>query len=194
MQAVDVAQTPFVFVVSAVPLVHLRPAVTAIGRRTRLARRAWDDLRDHWEHPAHKHECAEFTEALFAGAARGLRVCVLSGDVHISTAFRLQHKQTGNIIYQLTSSAITYNVGRMGGAMLGLASDDEGETREGHPYKRLALYKDANFSIIRADPQGNRVEFKLYGRDAALEMDIDVPGAEDLRPEAHPIANIELGF
>ena len=23
---------------------------------------------------------------------------------------------------------------------------------------------------------------------------VDVPGAEDLRPEAHPIANIELGF
>jgi len=194
MQAVDVTQTPFVFVVSAVPLVHLRPAVTAIGRRTRLARRAWDDLRDHWEHPAHEEECAAFTEVLFEGAARGLRICILSGDVHISTAFRLRHKQSNNIIYQLTSSAITYNVGRIGGAMLGLASDDEGETHEGHTYKRLALYKDANFSIIRVDPQSDKVEFKLYGRDTVQEVDVDVPGASDIRPEAHPIANIELGF
>jgi alkaline phosphatase D len=194
IQAVDVAQTPFVFVVSAVPLVHLRPAISAIGRKARFARSAWDDLRDHWEHPAHKDECAAFTEVLFAGAARGLRICVLSGDVHISTAFRLQHKQSGDIIYQLTSSAITYNVGRIGGAMLGLASDDKGETREGHAYKRLALYKDANFSIIRVDPNTGKVEFKLYGRDAVLEMDVDVPGATDLRPEAHPMANIELGF
>ena len=194
LHSVDTTKTPFVFVVSAVPLVHLRPAVTAIGRRSRLVRSAWDDLRDHWEHPAHKDECAAFTEVLFAGAARGLRICILSGDVHISTAFRLQHKHSNNIIYQLTSSAITYNVGRIGGAMLGLASDDEGETREGNAYKRLALYKDANFSIIRVDPQTSTVEFKLYGRDTALEVDVDMPGAGELRPEAHPIANIELGF
>ena len=78
--------------------------------------------------------------------------------------------------------------------MLGLASDDEGETHEGHAYKRLALYKDANFSIIRADPQTRQVEFKLYGRDVVQEVDVDVPGTADIRPEAHPIANIELGF
>ena len=97
--------------------------------------------------------------------------------MHIATAFRLQHKHSNNIIYQLTSSAITYNVGRIGGAMLGLAPDDEGETREGNAYKRLALCKDANFSLIRVDPQTSKVEFKLYGRDAALEVDVDVPGA-----------------
>ena len=84
------------------------------------------------------------------------------------------------------------NVGGIGGAMPGLASDDQGETCEGHAYKRLALYKDANFSIIRIDPQRNKVEFKLYGRDAVLNM--DVPGAGDMRPESHPIANIELEF
>jgi len=87
-----------------------------------------------------------------------------------------------------------FNIGRIGGAMPGLASDDQGETLEGHAYKRLALYKDANFSIIRVDPQRNKVEFKLYGRDAVLDMDVDVPGTSDMRPEAHPIANIELEF
>ena len=120
---------------------------------------------------------------------------MLSGDVHIAAAFQINHKRTKKVIYQLTSSAITYHLPFPRGFILSRMADGSGKTQEGHRYERVALYSNTNFSIIRVDPRSDEIHFRLYGADAARE--IDVPeGLKDLdvRPQVHSIATIKLEF
>lgn len=126
---------------------------------------------------------------LFKAARRGHRVCVLSGDVHVAAAFRLTDPGSGRVIYQLTSSAITYNLPRALGWALGRAVPDEGVTRDGYQFERLARYTDSNFSLIRIDPERDRVDFQLYGEQVTHN-----PESGEAQQNSHSIARIELHF
>jgi alkaline phosphatase D len=197
--------TRFVFVVSAVPLLQLSAIA---GRVASLKRSLLDDLRDSWEHPTHDDERKVLMDALFAAARRGIRVCVLSGDVHTAAVFRLQDRTRKHTIYQLTSSAITYNVGRVAGWLLALAAKGNGNTRDGYRFERLALYRRSNFAMVRVDPAKDRAEFRLYGQDLVSvgeDRDRRVPVQTRSRteisderldeiPGGHSIATIPLEF
>lgn len=201
----DPADTKFLFVVSAVPLLHLSAWARDFGK---LAKSLQDDLRDSWDHPEHTEERAAFTAALFGVANRGIRVSVLSGDVHAAAAFRIEDKNTRKAIYQLTSSAITYNVPRVSGWVLAAAALGRGETEEGHPFERVALYRESNFAMVQVDPIHDRAEFRLYGQGQSSEQpdrEWAVPEQTtskakprermwDHKPGAHSIATIPLDF
>ncbi len=101
-------ETPFLFVVSAVPILHTR---TVLVQADKLLGELSDDLRDAWEHELHDAEREELMDVLFDAASRGIRVSVLSGDVHVSAVFSIENDK-GYRIYQLTSSSITYNLTR----------------------------------------------------------------------------------
>jgi hypothetical protein len=68
-----------------------------------------NDLRDAWEHKLHNSERKVLVKALFKLVRSGTKVSILSGDVHTSSVFRMKDDK-GSLIYQLTSSAITYNL------------------------------------------------------------------------------------
>ena len=89
-----------------------------------------DDLRDAWEHELHDEERRALMRVLFQAAARGFRVAVLSGDVHVSAAFAIRDS-AGDRIWQLTSSAITYNIPRPLSWILRLGAADEGKPKTG---------------------------------------------------------------
>ena len=114
---------------------------------------------------------------------------MLSGDVHVAAAFRLSDPDSQAIIYQLTSSAITYNQSRALGWALGKAVPDDGKTRDGYEFKRLARYTDSNFSLIRVDPEKDLVDFQLYGEQVTHD-----PENEAAHYNSHSIAKIELSF
>ena len=97
----------------------------------------------------------------FDAAKRGIKVSILSGDVHTSAVFRLRHRD--QVIYQLTSSAITFNKYRAMGWLLGRATADEGRTADGYQFERIALYTDSNFSTIRVEPKSRGIAFHIYG-------------------------------
>ena len=120
-----------------------------------------DDLRDSWEHSLHDAERRRLMDILFEAARRGIKVCILSGDVHVSAVFSIEDNQ-GNRIYQLTSSAITYNVSRMASWVLRACAADRGETEGGHDFERLALYTKPSYALISIDPQSKEAWFKLY--------------------------------
>lgn len=82
-------ETPFLFVVSAVPVLHTRAALVASDE---LLGSLGDDLRDSWEHQLHTVERTALMENLFAAASRGFKVSILSGDVHVSAVFAIDVK------------------------------------------------------------------------------------------------------
>ncbi|MDE0156782.1 MAG: alkaline phosphatase D family protein [Gammaproteobacteria bacterium] len=181
-------QTPFLFVVSAVPVLHTRAALVKADDQW-LAGQAGldDDLRDSWEHELHDAERAALMNTLFAAAARGIRVAILSGDVHVSAVFTIEDGNNHRI-YQLTSSAITYNLTRPQSWVLRLGAADSGETAEGYRFERLALYTDSAYALISVDPGQGEAWFKLYGEQTLQSPSL----ATDTVPLAHSLAKIRL--
>lgn len=186
----DPKDTPFLFITSAVPMLHLSHLVVDQGEGIIAnAAKITDDLRDSWEHKAHLKENRKMLKALFRAAKKGHRVCILSGDVHVAAVFRIVDPDSGCQIYQLTSSAITYNLPRPLGWALGAAVPDDGVTRDGYEFKRLARYTDSNFSLVAVDPIKDTVDFQLYGEQITKN-----PIDGETKPNSHSIAKIELTF
>lgn len=178
-------ETPFMFVVSAVPVLHTRATLVQADD---LLGSLGDDLRDSWEHVLHKVEREALMKVLFDAAARGIRVSVLSGDVHVSAVFALEDGQ-GRRIYQLTSSAVTYNLSLPQSWVLRLGAADDGETEEGYRFRRLALYAKSSYALISVDPGTGEAWFKLYG-----EQELESPHASQAESVAlsHSLAKIRL--
>ena len=164
VNALDPEKVKHLFVVSAVPVLHMYDQlveqadslVMDVGNLT-------DDLRDAWEHPLHNEERKSLMRVLFQAAARGIKVAILSGDVHVSAAFKISDGE-GNSIFQLTSSAVTYNLGMIQSWVLRLAVPDDGETKDGYTFERLALRTDPSYSAIRVNPDNGKAVFQIYGK------------------------------
>ena len=188
--ALDPEETGFAFVVSAVPVLHTRSGLVNADDQAAIDRLGLgDDLRDSWEHELHNEERQALMEALFGAAKRGIKVCVLSGDVHVSAVFSIEDGE-GNRIYQLTSSAITYGIGRPLSWVLSAGAADEGETAEGHAFQRLALYADSSYALISVDPGSGQGWFKLYG-EQRLEPPPSVAETQAVALN-HAVAKIRL--
>ena len=189
-QGLDPEETAFLFVVSAVPVLHTRAGLVNADERWLIDQAGLgDDLRDSWEHELHDVERGALLDVLFRAAARGVRVCVLSGDVHVSAVFSIEDDE-GHRIYQLTSSAITYGIPRPLSWVLRAGAADDGETAEGHRFERLALYADSSYALISVDPGTGESWFKLYG-EQKLEPPPSVAGAETVALN-HSVAKIRL--
>ena len=186
----DPEETAFLFVVSAVPILHTRAGLVNADERWLMEHAGLDDdLRDSWEHEIHNEERGALLDLLFGAAAKGIRVCVLSGDVHVSAVFSIEDGE-GRRIYQLTSSAITYGLSRPVSWVLSIGAADEGETTEGHEFQRLALYADSSYALIGVDPGTGECWFKLYGKQK-LDPPPSLGRAESL-PLNHSVAKIRL--
>ena len=188
--ALDPEETPFMFVVSAVPVLHARSALTNADLQFPLrAAGLGDDLRDSWEHSLHDEERAALMDILFRAARRGVRPCILSGDVHVSAVFGITDDD-GHRVWQLTSSAVTYHVPRALGWALRFGAADDGETPEGYGFRRLALYTGTSYALVEVNPVAREAWFKLYGKQIVEE-----PSPERGRqvvPLSHSVAKIRL--
>ncbi len=184
-QGLSPDETPFVFVVSAVPVLHTRAALVGADER---AGSLGDDLRDAWEHGLHDTEREALMGVLFAAAAKGMKVSVVSGDVHVSAVFGIEDGE-GRRIYQLTSSAITYNLSRPQSWALRLGAAEEGEAPEGHRFERQALFAQPSYALVRVDPGAGEAWFKLYGEQV---LDSPRPDRDDEVPLSHSLARIRL--
>jgi alkaline phosphatase D len=187
--ALDPLTTPFVFIVSAVPLMHLSSTIVNADNAAVDAANLEDDLRDAWEHYLHDVERKKLVDMLFDAASRGLKVSILSGDVHVSAAFRMTDEH-GNAIYQLTSSAITYNVPLPMGWILGAGVEDTGTSSDGYSFKRLALYTGRNYAMICVDPEAGTADFQLYSSQKVSHPS----GEKDDQPVTHAMVKVELTF
>jgi alkaline phosphatase D len=162
------------FVVSPVPLVHASSFIVNIADISILG--LADDLRDEWEHESNWTERNTLLEAAFQWShSQRRRVIFLSGDVHIGAAFKLHHrKYPGALVYQLTSSAITYALSGLGRRALQLVVNDRGSLgdRKNVPeadryhFTLLQKFGGSNYAIVRvkAAPDGKTaVGYDLFG-------------------------------
>ena len=159
-------QTKILFVISAVPLLHLRASLLKYDE---VAFGMGDDLRDAWEHESHADEYNELLGVLFSAAEKGIGVCVVSGETHMSAVFEIEDGD-GNRIYQLTSSAITASdnpVKKWVVEKFGMA--EEGKVGEKYCFRRLALCRANSYAIVDVDIPNNRHEFRIHRRDG-MEM------------------------
>jgi len=177
-------ETPVVFVVSAVPVLHTRAALVASDE---LLGGLGDDLRDSWEHELHTVERKALMEALFDAANRGIKVSILSGDVHVSAVFAIKDDE-GNQIHQLTSSAITYGLSLPQSWILRAGAADRGTTEEGYKFERLALFTQSSYALVSVDPKQGEVWYKLYGDQQLKSSDVDGSAV----PLSHSLAKIRL--
>ena len=183
----DGSKKPLLFVVSAVPVFHMKASIAEklesniVGDIANIQ----DDLRDSWEWKGHDKERKEFMDILFDAAKRGIRVCILSGDVHISAAFKVSDEQK-NVIYQLTSSAITYNTPSVLGYLLSATVPDEGKTDDGYEFERLALLTENSYSVIRVIPDREEVHFQLYGEQFHSLIDNSKLTGKDRKNKHNP--------
>ena len=170
---------------SAVPVLHTRAALVQADEHLGGL---GDDLRDSWEHELNKTEREALMRVLFDAAARGVQVSVLSGDVHVSAVFAIEDDR-GHRIYQLTSSAITYNLSLARSWVLRAGAADGGTADEGYRFERLALYTQSSYAMVSVDRGAGEAWFKLYG-----EQKLDAPpGArEDAVALSHSLAKIRL--
>ncbi|MBT3877773.1 MAG: alkaline phosphatase family protein [Candidatus Scalindua sp.] len=197
----DTKSRKFVFVLAAVPVFHIRSVLANNVVVDNVTLEQSDDLRDSWEHNIHEQERLAFTDLLFQAAGRGQKISILSGDVHVSAAFKLTNDK-GHVLYQLTSSAITYNTPLITGWLFGNFGTlpEEGETKEGYKFERMALYLDSNFSIIKVNPNSGKATFQLYGKQSIqppnktlLKKNQPYAGMADI-PITHSIARVDLNF
>ena len=168
----------YVFIVSAVPVLHLSP-ITANSDNTLLSdiSNLQDDLRDSWEHKIHNAERRALLKLLFAAAKQGLKICILSGDVHMGAVFKMTDNESSAVIYQLTSSPITYNKSlwlRAFNALdktFSITVQENGESKDGYKFERLALYTDSNFSLVKIDPKKEALIYHGYTTKSLEQAD-----------------------
>ena len=159
VEGINPSKHKFLFVVSAVPVLHMKSIMRSEGMVADVAN-VTDDLRDAWENEAHDAERAMLLDILFSAAEKGIKVCILSGDVHVTAAFKMQRGSA--VIHQLTSSAITYNTPKIVASVLGWSVEDDGESDDGYSFRRLAMLTDPSFALIKVNPEEGRVTFQVY--------------------------------
>ena len=197
VDGLDAEQTQFLFVVSAVSVQHirswvfkcmLRPVTSMIHMR--------DDLRDAWEWNGHQEEKEELLEILFGAAEQGIKVCILSGNIHVSAVFSITDSKN-NKIYQLSSSAITHNISKFRACVLEAIMANQGKTKEGYRFERLKFYNKPTYAVIEVRPREDTVVFHLCGREAAEKSDqqTDIhrasPG-DRKQPISHSVDGVKL--
>ncbi len=161
-----------VFVISPVPVVHVKSFVVNYLDILALE----DDMRDQWEHETNWEERDALLDAMFKAAhAHGKSFYLLSGDVHIGAAFRMTHKNYPDTeVYQLTSSAITYDLPWAKATALAWAVKNRGflqrdeENSEPNVAFQLLMEpcKTNNFALINVqknDQDKVEVNWDLYG-------------------------------
>ncbi len=102
------------FVMSSIPVVH--PSFELLEKMLGIfpgQQELEDDLRDHWTSPPHKAERLRLIHRLLAASARGIRITLLSGDVHVAAigvieSDRSNAAMSARVINQLTSSGIVH--------------------------------------------------------------------------------------
>ncbi len=109
----DAREVPTLFIGTSVPVVHGSPAIMRATERLRIS--VGRDIRDRWNLERFIHEREGLLNRLFdwQSARPGRKVAILSGDVHVGAAFRVQPRRGSDAphLAQWTSSALSTPTG-----------------------------------------------------------------------------------
>ena len=99
-----------IFIVLSVPVIHLPRFLASTMARLPPA---GEDFSDRWSSGGHLRDRDRFLKTIYAHQNRfpSQRLILLSGDIHIGCAHRIQWRSQGPVAYQLISSPITHHNG-----------------------------------------------------------------------------------
>lgn len=156
----------FIFILSSIPVVHINPEVANLSETVILdGSTGEDDLRDCWASRLHNDERKNLLALLFEAVSHGKRVVILSGDVHMASAFKLTDKKNpNNVIYQLTSSGITYGMEPYLEWIVSAPACPGGDMENGlYQLERLGVWIARNYGVIHVNPANrNLLHFSIY--------------------------------
>lgn len=165
LEEATVRETPTIFVVAGIPVVHHAPALVRLAER--VPHKYGTDLRDRWSAMPITHDRTRFLDLVMGwqSARPGRQVVLLSGDVHAGAAFTVEsHKGPGRI-QQWTSSPLSTHAAMpevianvVGSALVNLGED-------GYHSEKQALVLGNNFGLVQVTPLsdgGHRVELQLH--------------------------------
>ena len=170
------SKTP-IFIVSTVPMVHLKDFVSNILDWLPIFG-ARDDIRDHWQHESHGEEFLKILNIVFNLSHKTKRpLVILSGDVHIGGIFKLtseNKKYKHAKVFQLTSSAITYaavtpfkfNLLAKATASNGVIGKQK-DNKAAFKFERYLIFPQHNFSLINYKTTKNglsQINVELIGK------------------------------
>lgn len=128
-----------------------------------------DDLRDHWTSPAHQAERLRLVHRLLDAARAGVRITVLSGDVHVAATALIEQDLPAlplprRSLVQLTASGITHPAPPGVARYFLEQACLETETLEPGITGRMAILPGTgrrilgcrNFLTLQADPPGGQ--------------------------------------
>lgn len=114
LDQLDTSQHKHLIVYSSLPVAYLdlnaaEVALNALPGQWELE----DDLRDHWRSKPHRDERQRLIKRLLNFSAKGTRVTIVSGDVHVAAAAVIesslpQHGNGAGAIFQLVSTGIVH--------------------------------------------------------------------------------------
>lgn len=172
LEALPANSVKAVFVVSTVPVVHLREWVVNVADIPWLG--LADDLRDEWDHESNYQERNLLLDEMFSTSHKlGVPVAILSGDVHVGAAFELASNEfPRSRVYQLTSSAITYCKVPKGMKLLvrkedGLMAGRPAGKKKAvvvRPFRNQVMVSN-NFGVVQCNMEGEKavIRWNLYG-------------------------------
>ncbi|MGE3912062.1 MAG: alkaline phosphatase D family protein, partial [Chloroflexota bacterium] len=158
-------ETPTLFIVAGIPVVHHAPALVRMAER--VPHKYGTDLRDRWSAAPINHERVRFLDLLMAWqCARPRRqVAILSGDVHAGAAFTVENQKGPGRLLQWTSSPLSTHaaIPELVANVVGSELVNFGE--DGYHNTRHALVRGNNFGAVRVRPEpagGHCIELSLY--------------------------------
>lgn len=154
------------FVVSSIPVAHVSRWVAKVGDR--LGAEIGDSIRDRWCSAAFVESRDDLLANLFAWQTRAphRQVAILSGDVHVASAFTIRQRRGAGVIQQFSSSALTTPLARLHRVInrVVVRAPDlfEPELRF---HRHLLAYQN-NYGVVHVAPRtegGHRIRFTVRG-------------------------------
>lgn len=173
------ADKKVMFLVLSVPAIHLPKFVVKIAARMT---HSGEDFSDRWSSGGHVRDRDRLFKLIYDRQLRhpGQKIVLLSGDIHIGCAHKVQWHAATPPFYQLISSGITHSLGRMlqAAAKLLMTMNRDVATQDNALTGRVAFLKGTrwhaqnpyggmNLGIVDIEiPDGRsvpRLRFSLYG-------------------------------
>lgn len=159
----EAKDSKMLFVVSSVPVVHLR-------RRFAKFWRLKTDIADQWSSPHNKEERKELFSLIFDKyVEKGKRQAfILGGDVHVGTVTKITDSASGQSIHQFTSSPISNKPERFLDSFLKRFSSRFSFKldNDGNRYADVEIYKryrQRNFGIVTVSLDSPpKITLKMY--------------------------------
>lgn len=163
---------PFIYILDFVESIAAESAIagTDTGKNMR------DDIRDSWHSPANRKQLSKLIDILrdLHHARSDIEFVNVSGDIHLSNAYKFQPEGFQKPLFQVTSSALTNNPPDVEGILNLLSVDgplsQNASNSEFGKMERLWYEADnQNFLTISADSHAMELHLHVYDQENSIK-------------------------